>query len=237
MSGHSKWSQIKRQKGVNDQKRSQVFSKMSRLITLAVKEGGGITDPDNNIKLRLVMERAKYENMPKDNIDRAIEKATGAGEENMREVVYEGFGPGGVTMLIVAATDNANRTHSDVKNVMEKGGGKMGGVNSVLYQFVKCGVVVFDKATMSESELLDFTDAIEALDMDEDGEHYVVYIPFEKVGQVNRVAGNKEPVTVDIFYKPQTTIALPAADQTRVEKLVELLEEMGDVDKVYSNYG
>src|SRR5260221_4960992 len=135
MSGHSKWSQIKRQKGVNDTKRGATFTKLSNAIAIAVRQGGGIGDPDQNFKLRLAVDAAKTVNMPKDNIERAIARGSGKEAGVMDEVVYEGFGPGGFAVIVEAATDNKNRTSSDIANAFNKNGGSMGQPGSVSYQF------------------------------------------------------------------------------------------------------
>ena len=236
MSGHSKWSQIKRKKGIADQKRGQLFSKLSRVITLSVREGRGITDPENNLKLRLAVERARAENMPKENIERAIEKARGAADENYKEVVYEAFGPKGVQFIITAATDNPNRTHSSIKNVLEKMGGKMGRPNSVAYLFDKCGVVVFNKGEVDETAVFSFSDEIGALDIDEEESQYVVYIPFEKFGQVSSHLSGLTTSTIDIFFKPKSTISISEQELISIHNLIEALEDLDDVDNVYSNY-
>ena len=140
MSGHSKWSQIKRQKGANDAKRGAVFTKIAREISIAAREGGG--DPDANYRLRLAMEKARSENMPADNIKRAIEKAAGgSAAEQYEEIVYEGYGPGGVAILVEAATDNRNRTAADVRSLFAKNGGQLAGAGAVAWQFEPRGVV------------------------------------------------------------------------------------------------
>ena len=140
MSGHSKWSQIKRQKGVNDVKRGAVFTKMGREIAVAARAGGG--DPDGNFRLRLAIEKARAANMPLDTIKRAIEKATGGGEaDQFEEIVYEGYGPGGVAILVEAATDNRNRTAADVRSVFAKAGGQLAGSGAVAWQFEPRGLI------------------------------------------------------------------------------------------------
>lgn len=229
MSGHSKWSQIKRKKGIADQKRGQIFSKLSRLITIAVKEGGGIGDPDKNVRLRLVIAQAKVENMPRENIERAIERSRSGGVESLKEVMYEGFGPGGASLLIVAVTDNANRSHADIKNTLEKNGGKMGNINSVAYNFQKCGLVILPKSTTSESNAFELGEKLSAIDIEADGESYILYIPFEKIGEAITVP-------VEIFYRPLTTIALVEGNQEKVHRLLDALEDLDDVSKVYTNY-
>jgi YebC/PmpR family DNA-binding regulatory protein len=141
MSGHSKWSQIKRQKGANDAKRGAVFTKVARDITLAARSGGG-ADPDGNYKLRLAIEKARAVNMPADNIKRAIDRAAGAGEgEQIEEIVYEGYGPGGVAILVEAATDNRNRTAADVRAIFTKAGGQLAGSGAVAWQFEPRGYI------------------------------------------------------------------------------------------------
>lgn len=236
MSGHSKWSTIKRKKGANDQKRGQIFTKLSQQITLAVSEGGGMNDPENNFRLRLAIERAKAENMPKENIQRAIDRAGGPNASSLKEIIYEGFGPGGSALIIVAATDNPNRTHSEVKTILDKSGGKLGSVNSVAYMFDKCGVVVFDKSDTTEEKFLGVTETLEALDVDEDETSYIIYIPFEKLGEAHKIAINPKPSTIDVFYRPTTTVELSDSDKEKVEHIMTVLEELDDVPKVYSNY-
>src|ERR671910_2665003 len=140
MSGHSKWSQIKRQKGANDAKRGAVFTKIGREIAIAAREGGG--DPDANYRLRLAVEKARSVNMPADNIKRTIEKATGGGEaEQFEEIVYEGYGPGGVAVLVEAATDNRNRTAAEVRSMFAKSGGQLAGSGAVAWQFEPRGLI------------------------------------------------------------------------------------------------
>lgn len=135
MAGHSKWAQIKRKKGIKDQEKGTVFTKLSKLITLAVSEGASITDPDRNIKLRLALEKAKAANMPKDTIERAIQKGAGPEKDALKEVIYEGFGPEGSGFIVHATTDNSNRTSSEVRYVFDRNGGKLGVPGSLQYMF------------------------------------------------------------------------------------------------------
>lgn len=229
MSGHSKWSQIKRKKGITDQKRGLVFSKLSRLITVAVKDGGGMGDPDKNVRLRMAVQQAKEENMPRENIERAIEKGKGGGADLLKEVVYEGFGPQSGLFLIVATTDNSNRTHAEVKLALEKNGGKMGNINSVAYNFQKCGLVLLPKSSTTEVDAFAMGEKFTILDMEEDDESYILYIPFEKIGEVI-------DASVEIFYRPLTAISIAEESQEKVDKLLDLLEGLDDVAKVYTNY-
>lgn len=238
MSGHSKWSKIKRKKEMKDEQRGRIFSKLARMITLAVKEGGGISSPDKNIKLRLAIERAKEYNLPKENIQRAIEKAKISGQQEFKEVVYEGFGPGGVSLIILATTDNPNRTLSEIRRVLEQTGGKLGSAGSVLYNFEKCGIVVFNKQTIQENMLLQLIDKLQAKDVKDDENNFVLYIPFGELGHVEKNINQDfpRPTTIDIFYRPLTTIDI--ADKEIADKifsLVETLEELDDVHKVYVN--
>ncbi len=228
MSGHSKWANIKRKKEANDKVKGSVFSKMSRLITLAVLEGGGITDPEHNVKLRLAIEKAKQSNMPKDNISRAIEKGIGPNKELLKEVVYEVFAPGGTALLILATTDNPNRTLPEVRNVLERRGAKIGNQGSVSYLFQKCGMIVLKKEAAPEDKLLQFSEEAGALDIDQDSENYYVYIPFEKIGKVQGA---------EIDFRPLTKVKIE--DETKAANmlsLIEALEELDDVQKVFGNF-
>jgi len=235
MSGHSKWSTIKRKKEINDKARAQVFSKLSRIITLAVFEGGGIADPAGNVGLRIAIDRARAANMPRANIDRAIEKAKRGGADNLREVVYEGFAPGGVSLIISATTDNPNRALSEIKNKLEKLGGKLGSEHSVMYQFVKCGVVEFDENS-KEDDVYSFADSIGALDIEVHNGAYFVYIPFDKIGYVAEYVGKTlESRGADIFYKPQMTVSTTEQGIANIDRIVDALEELDDVDSVYTN--
>ena len=145
--------------------KGDVFSKVSRLITLAVIEGGGITESESNMKLRLAMEKAKAVGMPKDNVKRAIEKAAGPDRSQLKEIVYEGFGPGGAALMIIATTDNANRTLTEIKNLLERNDGKLGSQNSVAYLFRKCGLVTLPKKDYSEEKILTISEKIDAFDI------------------------------------------------------------------------
>lgn len=234
MSGHSKWSTIKRKKQANDQKRSGIFAKMSRLITVAVHEGGGIADPEKNFQLRLAIDRAKYANMPKDTIQRAIDKATGGEGALIKEIVYEGFGPHGVAMLIATTTDNSNRTVADLKNVVERNGGKMASQNAVSYLFTKCGVAEFDKSMMTESDMFAFTEAISALDAEETNDHYIIFIPFASIGHVKDLT-SVIPTSIDIYFKPQTVVELTSEQHEQLDSLIEKIEDLDETQNVYTN--
>ncbi|MBI2420630.1 MAG: YebC/PmpR family DNA-binding transcriptional regulator, partial [Candidatus Levybacteria bacterium] len=153
MSGHSKWSTIKRQKGAADIKRGATFTKISNAITIAVKQGGGVGDPDQNPRLRLAVEMARSANMPKDNIERAIQRASNKGEGELQEVIYEGFAPGGVSVIVEAVTDNTNRTTSEVKSLFNKSGANFAQPGAVSYQFKQTGEIVIHKNGKSIDEI------------------------------------------------------------------------------------
>ena len=187
MSGHSKWSNIKRKKEANDKIKGNIFSKVTRLITLAVIEGGGITDPDNNVHLRLAVEKAHAANMPKENIKRAIEKGVGPDRSQIKEIAYEGFGPYGVSLIILAATDNQNRTLSEVRNILEKYQGKLASAGSVSYQFKKCGLITFDKGTVSQDKILAIGDQLKAFDIEETDDRFYLYFPYSELGHIKNL--------------------------------------------------
>ncbi|MFS8158686.1 MAG: YebC/PmpR family DNA-binding transcriptional regulator [Candidatus Roizmanbacteria bacterium] len=236
MSGHSKWSTIKHKKAANDAKKASVFSKMSKAITMAVVESGGNTDPAANVKLRLAIERARAENMPKVNIDRAIEKAAAADASSLKEILYEAIGVSGVGILVAATTDNPNRTNSVVRNVLDKNGGKVAGVNAVAYMFEKCGIVVLSKEAFDETMFFELSDSLSAIEVDEDDDGYVLYIPFEKLGSVHKALGDRVALSVEPYFRPLTTVRIGSDAVDKIEQLVEMLEDLDDVQKAYTNY-
>jgi len=237
MSGHSKWANIKSKKGVKDKARGTLFSKLSRVITLAVLEGGGIVDPENNIKLRLAVEKAKEGNMPKENIQRAIERGVGPNKDQIKEVIYEGFGPGGVALILLTTTNNPKRTLTEIRNVMECYGGKLGVQGSVNYLFKRCGLVVFEKNKVKEDDVFGFGDKIKAFDIEDDQQLFSVYFPFENLGHVNQYLGGIEARPAEIDYKPLNYITVNDKGQAnRVINLVVALEELDDVHKVFANF-
>ena len=235
MSGHSKWANIKRKKEANDKVKGVTFAKLSRIITLAVIEGGGVGEPENNVRLRLVIEKAKSLNMPKEKISRAIEKGIGPNRQDLKEVVYEGFAPHGVSIIILAATDNSNRTIAEIRNVLERRGGKLGTQGSVNYLFQKCGVAVFELASNNEADLFTFAEKINAFDIEEDEETFTVYFPFENLGKVGEYAQTLHPISVESEYKPLARMQLEIEQEKEVMQIMEALEEMDDVQNVYSN--
>jgi YebC/PmpR family DNA-binding regulatory protein len=209
MSGHSKWSTIKRKKGAADAKRGKIFTKLIREIATAARMGGG--DPDSNPRLRLACDKARSANMPKDNIGRAIAKGTGAGEgDAYEEVVYEGYGPGGVAVFIETLTDNKNRTVGDVRHILTKHGGNLGASGCVSYLFEKRGVLSFDRAGIDADRLLEVALEAGADDViEEDGQIDVVVSPagFERLKRELLAAGF-EPEQAGIAMEPTTTVAV-----------------------------
>ncbi len=236
MSGHSKWSTIKRQKGTQDAKRGQLFTKLSNAITIAVKEGQGF-DPESNFKLRLIMDRARASNMPKENIERAIARASGKQAGDLAEVLYEGFGPGGVAVIVEAVTDNRQRTISEVKNVFEKNGGSLGSPGSVLYLFNKRGEIIAKKNGMTFDDLLAKGIEAGAEDMEEEGElvfYYTDPVLVQKTKKNLELLG-LAITSARIVYIPVNYLMGKEEAERRVSSLVERLEELDDVQDVYTN--
>jgi YebC/PmpR family DNA-binding regulatory protein len=237
MSGHSKWSQIKRQKGANDAKRGAMFTKVAREISVVARQGGG--DPDANYRLRLAMEKARAINMPADNIKRAIERATGGSEaEQFEEIVYEGYGPGGVAILVEAATDNRNRTAAEVRSIFSKSGGQLAGSGAVAWQFEPRGLITVprDVSDADEVALL----AIDAGAEDVDSEADPVEI-FTSPQDVERVRRELEAAGVSIGSAESTMVAKTSVELDDVKarqnlRLVEALEELDDVQRVTANF-
>lgn len=238
MSGHSKWANIKRKKEANDKVKGNVFAKMSHLITLAVLEGGGITEPDNNVKLRLAIDKAKSANMPKENIVRAIEKGTGPNKATLKEIIYEGFGPFGVFLLILATTDNSNRTSSEIRNILEKHSGKLGTPGSVSYMFKKCAFVSFAKAETNEETIFKIGEELQAFDINEDESHFFVFFPFNNFGLLKTHLNNVKYDLAEVDFLPTLPVALESAEkEKKIYEVVEALESLDDIQRVYTNLG
>jgi YebC/PmpR family DNA-binding regulatory protein len=236
MSGHSKWSTIKRQKGAADAQRGQLFTKLSREIIIAAKQGGG--DPETNFRLRLAIQRAKEKNMPADNIKRAIERATGGGDgAELQEVTYEGYGPAGTALLIEAATDNRNRTVAEVRSVFTRVGGNLGEAGSVAWIFDNRGVINVTPGAREPDEI-----ALHAIDAGaedvqvSDGsiEVYTQPSDLEKVRKALEDAGVKVQ-SAESARVPKTTVSLDERTAIQTLRLVEKLESLDDVQKVYFN--
>ncbi len=236
MAGHSKWKQIKRKKAVTDQKRGAVFTRLIREITIAAKQGGG--DPGGNPRLRTAIDAAKAENMPWDNIDRAIKKGTGELEGvTYEEVTYEGYGPGGAALLIQATTDNANRTVAEIRNVFTRHGGNLGATNAVAWMFDRKGQILVDGKANEDATMEAALDA-GAEDMVKEGDVYLITTPPAQLHAVQEALTAKQlPVhTAEISMVPKNTVKVEGSDAKRLLQLVEGLEEMDDVAKVFSNF-
>jgi YebC/PmpR family DNA-binding regulatory protein len=239
VSGHSKWSSIKHKKGAADARRGQLFSKLSRAIIVAAKEGGA--DPAANLALQNAIEKARSYSMPKDNIERAIAKGSGADAEaaSFETVVYEGYGPEGVAVLVEALTDNRNRTASEVRHAFTKHGGNLGTTGAVAWQFERRGVVLVPANGADEEELVMAAAEGGADDVELDGSSYVVTSAPESLSAVRQALedGGFAVESVELAMVPKTTVAV--ADEStarRIVKLVEGLEDTEDVQDVYANF-
>ncbi len=236
MSGHSKWAQIKRQKGVADVRRGALFTKLSREITVAAKQG--VPDPEMNFRLRLAVQKAREANMPADNIERAIKRATGGVEGGeLQEIAYEGYGPHGVAILVEALTDNRNRTVAEVRSVFTRGGGSLAEAGAVAWQFDSRGVVTVNAQGRDPEEVT--LTAIDAGAEDfsvTDGTVEVYTAPgdLEAVRQALANAGY-EVTSTELSMVPKTPIHLEGEDAVQVLRLLDKLEELDDVQRVYSN--
>jgi YebC/PmpR family DNA-binding regulatory protein len=235
MSGHSKWANIKRKKEANDKVKSNVFAKASRLITMAVIEGGGLTDPEHNVKLRFAIEKAKQDNMPKENIARAIEKGSGPDKASLAHVRFEAFGPGGASLLILGTTDNNNRTHAGVRNIIEKYGGKMGSLGSVAYLFNQTGVITFNRAENNEDDVFAFAERMDGNDIEEDEHSITVYIPYDKMHGVKEQIGTLKASEPEVIFASSSTIPLDKHDSDKLIDLIQALEDHDDIHEVFTN--
>ena len=237
MSGHSKWSQIKRQKGANDVKRGAVFTKMTREIMLAAREGGG--DPEANFRLRLAMDRARAVNVPAVNVQRAIERATGGADgAQVESVMYEGYGPGGVSVMVEAATDSRNRTAAEVRAAFTRHNGKLGEPGSVQWLFEQKGIIEIEAQGRDPDEIeLAAIDA-GAEDVERDGTLVTVYTAPNRFETVKKAleAQKLKIVEADVSMRPSNTVRLDGDQAKKVLGLVEALEDLDDVQKVHANF-
>jgi len=237
MSGHNKWSSIKHKKGAADAKRGKVFTKVIREITVAARMGGG--DINGNPRLRAAVALAKSENMPKDNIDRAIKKGTGELEGvSYEEANYEGYGPGGVAVLVDCLTDNKNRTVADVKHLFERYGGSLGEPGCVAYMFEKKGLIVIEKDKVDEEELLDLVLEAGAEDVKEEETEFNVITDasdFESVKKAVDDAGIPNTFA-EVTMIPQNTVEVEGKKAQQIFNLIEALEDVDDVSNVYANF-
>jgi YebC/PmpR family DNA-binding regulatory protein len=237
MAGHSKWAGIKHKKAIVDARRGKLFTKLARAITVAAKEGGG--DPEGNPRLALAIQKAKDASMPKDNIERAVAKGTGAGADAdaLETVVYEGYGPGGVAMLVEATTDNRNRTGSEVRHLFSKHGGNLGEPGSVAYLFDKKGVVVVDAERYGEDDLMVAIDAgAEDIGVDDDV-FEIVSEPAELTAvRAALEESGIELESAEVVQQPKTRVEVDEAQATKLLRLIDALEDQDDVDEVHANF-
>jgi len=237
MSGHSKWSQIKRQKGANDAKRGQIFTKVGREIAIAAREGGG--DPDANYRLRLAIDKARSVNMPAENIKRAIERAAGgSAAEQFEEIVYEGYGPGGVAILVEAATDNRNRTVADVRAIFSRAGGQLAGAGSVAWQFEPRGVIAVPRDGIDPDEVaLSAIDA-GADDIDTDGDPIEILTAPSTLEEIRRSLDSSGVAieSAELTMHPKAAIDVDVNVAHQNLRLIESLEDLDDVQRVTANF-
>jgi len=237
MSGHSKWSSIKHKKGAADAKRGKLFSKLSRAITVAAKEGGA--DPSANATLATAIQKAKDNSMPKDNIDRAIQRGAGAGEGEVYEtIIYEGYGPAGVAVLVEAMTDNRNRTAADVRNIFNKTGGKLGETGTVAWIFERKGSIVVDTSAADEDDLMTVAIEAGAEDVSQDEHTFeIVTDPsdFMAVRGAIETAGIAF-TSAELAMLPKTTVQLEQSDAKKMLRLMDALEDNDDVQEVHANF-
>jgi len=238
MSGHSKWHTIKHKKGATDAKRGKIFTKLIKEITVAARTGGS-GDIDSNARLRKAVTDAKGQNMPNDTIDRAIKRGTGELEgAQYDEVLYEGYGPNGVAVMVEAMTDNRNRTVAEIRHIFSKNGGNMGESGSVGWMFDKKGYFVVDKAAKSEDELFEIAIEAGADDMQDEGDVFEIFSApenFDSVSEALKAAGI-EPQAAEVSMVPQNYIKLEGGDAKTMMKLYDALEDNDDVQKVYANF-
>jgi YebC/PmpR family DNA-binding regulatory protein len=237
MSGHSKWSSIKHKKGAADAKRGKLFSKLARAITVAAREGGG--DPEGNPALATAVQKARDASMPKDKIQKAIDTGTGAGSasEAIERVIYEGYGPAGVAVLVEALTDNRNRASAEIRFAFSKNGGNLGEPGSVAWIFEKKGVVVVDGSRYGEDDLIAAIDA-GAEDVREDGDELRVVSDPGDLSAVREAldGAGVEVRSATIATEPKSTVVVKGHDAERVLKLLDALDEQDDVDEVFANF-
>ena len=236
MAGHSKFKNIMHRKGRADAARSKLFSKLSREITVAAKSG--MPDPAMNPRLRLAVANARAESMPKDNIERAIKKGAGGDGENYEEVRYEGFGPGGVNIIVEGLTDNRNRAASNIRSIFSKNGGNLGASGSVTFQFDRLGELTYPASVGSEDKVMEAAIEAGAQDVESDEESHIVYTAFEDFAEVaaalEGVLG--EAKTSKIVWRPKTYVNVDAEAVPTLLKLIDALDDDDDVQNVYGDY-
>lgn len=237
MSGHSKWATIKHKKGALDAKRGKIFTRLIKEISIAAKAGGG--DPDGNPRLRTAIAAAKAENMPQDNIKRAVQRGTGELEGvNYEEIQYEGYGPGGVALIVDVTTDNKNRAVSEIRHAFSKNGGNMGEPNSVSWMFAKKGLIVVPKAAAAEDKLMDLVLEAGGDDLSDEGDHWEIVTDPHDFHQVLEAVkkANIETEVAEVTMIASTYTKLEGAQASQMIRLLEALDDQDDVQNVYSNF-
>ncbi|BDU67804.1 MAG: putative transcriptional regulatory protein YrbC [Candidatus Tyloplasma litorale] len=235
MAGHSKWANIKHKKGAQDAKRGKIFQKITKEIEIAIKQGG--TDPETNPRLRLSIEKAKSVNMPNDNISRALSKAN-KDTSNWNEITYEGYGPGGVAVLVNCLTDNVNRTAASIKSDFNKGNGNLGTNGSVSYLFENKGIIVIDSEKFNIDDIMEIILEAEVIDIKEEDEFIIIetdpskFIETKEFLEKNNI---NEFVSSEVTKVASTTIEIDEATQEKLNKLIDKLEDNDDVQDVYTN--
>ncbi|RLA86668.1 MAG: YebC/PmpR family DNA-binding transcriptional regulator [Deltaproteobacteria bacterium] len=238
MAGHSKWAQIKRKKAATDAKRGKIFTKLIREITVAARLGGG--NPENNPRLRAAIAAARAENMPKENIERAIKRGTGEldGGVNYEEITYEGYGPGGVAVLIEAMTDNRNRTIAEIRRIFSRCNGNLGESGCVSWMFEKKGLIVVEKGKVEEDTLMEVALEAGAEDIKEGEREYEVITSPQDFEEVKKALADRgiEYQMAEVTMYPQTVVKLEGKEAEQMLRLMEMLEDNDDVQRVYANF-
>jgi YebC/PmpR family DNA-binding regulatory protein len=236
MAGHSKFKNIQFRKGRQDKLRSKLFSKLSRDITLAAKQG--VPDPAANARLRLAIANAKAESVPRDNIERAIKKAIGGETDSYEEIRYEGFGPGGVGLIVEALTDNRNRTAGNIRSAFTKNGGNMGETGSVSFMFDRVGQILYPASAGSEDAIMDAAIEAGADDVSSDEDSHLIFTSIEAMGEVAEALEGRigAPKSVGIVWRPKTTTPIDGEAGATLMKLIDALDDDDDVQTVYSNF-
>jgi len=236
MAGHSQFKNIMHRKGRQDAVRSKMFSKLAREITVAAKTG--MPDPAMNPRLRLAIQNAKAQSMPKDNIERAIKKASGGDAENYEEVRYEGYGPGGVAVIVEALTDNRNRTASSVRSTFSKAGGALGETGSVSFSFDRVGEITYKLSAGSADKVMEAAIEAGAEDVTSDEDGHTIICGFEDIGEVAKALEDAlgEAETVKAIWRPQNTVPVDEEKAQSLMRLIDTLDDDDDVQNVYSNF-
>ena len=237
MAGHSKWANIQHRKGAQDKKRAGMFAKLAKEITVAAKMAGG--DVDSNPRLRLAITTARGLSMPKDNIERAIKKGTGEGSDstNYEEIRYEGYGTDGIAVIVEALTDNRNRSASEIRSTFSKAGGNMGETGSVSFSFDQLGEIAYDVSVADEETMLEAVMESGAMDVETDEEVHIITCEMTDLHTVVKALTEKfaEPKSAKIIWKPQNSMELTLEPAQKIMKLVDALEDLDDVQSVYTN--